>query len=189
MKIDIVEENTDVLAAYGEIPIAFLVEAKLRVAVLDRGLGGIRFEAEQVEKPYIKNYDLHEKPERWPKMWDTSNWGVISALDEGRRVGGAVVAWRTESLRMLEGRENLAVLWDIRVHPDYRRQGIGTMLFTRVVEWARERGCRQLKIETQNINLPACHFYAKQGCILGAVHRRAYLKFPNEVQLFWYLDL
>jgi ribosomal protein S18 acetylase RimI-like enzyme len=187
--VEIIEESTEMLAAYGEIPIAFQVVCKLRVEVLDQGLGGIRFIEEEVEEPYFKNYDLHEKPERWAKMWDVSNWGVLSAFDQGQRIGGAVIAWKTDGLRMLEGRENLAVLWDIRVHPDCRRQGVGTSLFNKVAKWARARECRQLKIETQNINLPACRFYAQQGCTLGAVHRRAYLRYPEEVQLFWYFDL
>lgn len=52
--------------------------------------------------------------------------------------------------------------------------------------WAAARGCRQLKIETQNVNVPACRFYARQGCVLGAINRFAYREFPDEVQLLWY---
>ena len=61
-----------------------------------------------------------------------------------------------------------------------------------IADWARARGCRQLKVETQNINLPACHFYAAQGCRLGAIHRHAYARHPElagETMLLWYLDL
>lgn len=50
--------------------------------------------------------------------------GVLSAFDGPSRVGGAVVAWRTPGADMLEGRDDLAVLWDIRVHPEYRGRGI-----------------------------------------------------------------
>ena len=90
---------------------------------------------------------------------------------------------------MLEGRDDFAVLWDIRVQSDRRGRGVGTALFQRAVSWARERRCRQLKLETQNINVPACRFYANQGCRLGGVHPGVYTDFPNEVQLLWYLDL
>ena len=55
--------------------------------------------------------------------------------------------------------------------------------------WVVARGCRWLKVETQNINVPACRFYAKQGCVLGAIHRFAYPDYPNEAQLLWYKDL
>ena len=115
--------------------------------------------------------------------------GVLSAFDGPSRVGGAVVAWRTPGADMLEGRDDLAVLWDIRVHPEYRGRGIGARLFRRAAGWARDQGCVVLKIETQNINVPACRFYASQGCELRAVHLNAYPELPHEVQLLWYLDL
>ena len=105
------------------------------------------------------------------------------------RLGGAVVAWNTPGVNMLEERDDLAVLWDLRVHPEHRRKGIGAQLFRHAAAWARAKGCRQLKVETQNINVPACKFYAKQGCYLGAVHYGAYPEYPDEAQLLWYLDL
>jgi ribosomal protein S18 acetylase RimI-like enzyme len=42
---------------------------------------------------------------------------------------GAVVVLKTPSLTMLEGRDDLAMLWDIRVSPEARGQGVGTALF------------------------------------------------------------
>jgi hypothetical protein len=44
-------------------------------------------------------------------------------------------------------------------------------------------------IETQNTNVPACHFYTARGCELGAINRFAYPTLPNEIQLLWYKDL
>jgi GNAT superfamily N-acetyltransferase len=66
---------------------------------------------------------------------------------------------------------------------------MGKRLFDHAAAWARAQGCRQLKVETQNINVPACTFYAKQGCALGAVNPGAYPAYPDEVQLLWYLDI
>ena len=77
----------------------------------------------------------------------------------------------------------------MRIDPEYRRRGIATRLFTRAVKWAQQRGCNQLKVETQNVNVPACRFYAGQGCELGAINRHAYRDFPEEVELLWYLDI
>jgi hypothetical protein len=60
------------------------------------------------------------------------------------------------------------------------------------VDWSRERKCTHLKIETQNVNVPACRFYAKQGCRLGAIDRYGYAGHPqvgHETMLIWYLDL
>lgn len=66
---------------------------------------------------------------------------------------------------------------------------MGAALFYAVECWAHARGCTQLKVETQNINLPACRFYQRQGCVLGAVNRFAYPALPGEVQPLWYKAL
>lgn len=88
--------------------------------------------------------------------------------------------------------EGLAVLWDLRVHPDYQRRGVGKQLFETAVAGARAQGCRVLGLETQNVNMPACRFYARQGCTLGAIHRYGYRGIPSvahETMLLWYLEL
>jgi len=193
MGIEVVERGAEVLEGYAEIPIRFRVESVLRVAPIDDGLGGLQMTEARVDKPYVKDYDAMkgEGPTRWPKRFDVSNWGFFLAVDADRLVGGATVAFRSSDVNMLEGRDDLAVLWDIRVHPDRRGEGIGTCLFHEAAEWARARGCRQLKIETQNNNVPACRFYARQGCRLGSIVRRAYDEpdLAHEVMLLWYLDL
>lgn len=90
---------------------------------------------------------------------------------------------------MLEGRTDLAVLWDIRVVPAARGQGVGSALFRAAESWAAANGCSRLKIETQNINVPACRFYARHGCVLEAAHRGIYPNLPDEIQRLWYKDL
>lgn len=193
MGIEVAEHGAEVLEGYAEIPIRFRVESVLRVAPIDGGLGGLQMTEARVDKPYVKDYDAikGEGPTRWTKRFDVSNWGFFLAVDADQLVGGATVAFRTPDVNMLEGRDDLAVLWDIRVHPDRRGQGIGTRLFQQAAEWARARGCRQLKIETQNNNVAACRFYARQGCRLGSIVRRAYDEpdLAHEVMLLWYLDL
>jgi ribosomal protein S18 acetylase RimI-like enzyme len=68
-------------------------------------------------------------------------------------------------------------------------QGVGSALFEAVEAWAVSRNCRQLKIETQNINVAACRFYARHGCVLRTVNPFAYPQLPDEVQMLWYKDL
>jgi GNAT superfamily N-acetyltransferase len=137
--------------------------------------------------PYVKDYDSidGEHPTQWPARFDLSTWGFLSAHVAGRRVGGAAVAFNTPSLDMLDGRSDIAVLWDIRVAPEARGQGIGRALFHAAEAWSRARGCRKLIIETQNVNVPACRFYQRLGCELVAANRLAYPAFPNEIQLIW----
>lgn len=65
----------------------------------------------------------------------------------------------------------------------------GAALFRAAEAWARARRCRQIKVETQNVNVTACRFYARQGCVLTMVDPSAYPGLPGEVQLLWYKDL
>jgi GNAT superfamily N-acetyltransferase len=193
-------ENVGVngLPIYASISIAFWVESLFRIEIVERGLGGFRLSEEKVDPPYLKDYDAAgcdgnpETPLDWPRMFDISNWGIFMAFENEHPVGAAAVALHTAGVNMLEGRQDLAVLWDIRVQPEYRGQGIGRELFRHSAGWARSQGCRQLKIETQNVNVPACRFYASQGCTLGGINRFGYAGCPavaHEAMLLWYLDL
>lgn len=194
MVVRIQEVGPDALPKYKQISIAFEVKSIFRLDLIDGGLGGIKLREEKVVPPYTKDYDAYQDggPERWPKRFDIRNWGIFFALDKTRSLGRAVVAFNTPGVHMLAGRTDLTVLWDLRVHPDFRRIGIGTKLFKYAVNWSRKRGCVQLKIETQNVNVPACRFYAKQGCQLGEINRYGYVgqsEVAHEVLLIWYLDL
>ena len=191
MKVEIADEPLTALEEHARISIAFEVDRVLDVEVLDGGLGGIALSERKLEVAYIKDYDAleGEGPACWARRFDLSNWGLMAARWDGQRVGGAVVAFNTVGVHMLEGRTDLAVLWDIRVSPNARGRGIGSGLFQAAQAWAMKRGCRRLKVETQNINVAACRFYARQGCVLGAIHRFAYHQLPDEIQLLWYKEL
>lgn len=192
MPIHIVREDPKlVLHDYSQMPIAFEVRSQLSVKPVNSGLGGLVLVEEKVSPPYLKDYDQFEadRPTAWNQQWDISNWCVLSAFDGRKRIGGATVAWHTPEVNMLEGRVDLAVLWDIRIDPAYRRRKIGAKLFAEVARWAKSKNCRTLKVETQNNNVAACRFYAAQGCELRAIRMGAYPDLPSETQLLWYLDL
>jgi GNAT superfamily N-acetyltransferase len=193
MSLDIREEALipAALSEHAAIPIAFVVDRVLEVRLLDGGLGGISLTQTAVTDPYVKDYDAIEdaRPQRWPGRFDVSNWGLIGARRDGASVGGAVIACRTPGLHMLGGRDDVAVLWDVRVSPRERGGGIGSALFRAGGDWAEARGCRWLKIETQNVNVPACRFYQKMGCTLGAIDRFAYPGQAAEVRLLWWKAL
>ena len=191
MNLEITEEPITAAVGLTHIPISFQVESVLDLSPRDGGLGGLILSERRLDIPYVKDYDMleDEGPTQWSERFDVSNWGLIVARSDGALVGGAVVAFNTEGISMLEGRRDLAVLWDIRVSPEARGRGIGSALFRAVEAWAEARGCEQLKIETQNINVPACRFYARQGCELGAIDRFAYQGLADEIQLLWYKTL
>jgi GNAT superfamily N-acetyltransferase len=142
MKVDIIEEPTSDLAGYGQVAIAFEVRSVLDVVA---AADDDRYELSErvVDIPYMKDYDAAdgERPTEWPTRFDVSHWGFWAAMQRGRRVGGAAIAFRTPGLSMLEDRQDLAVLWDIRVAPHVRRQGVGSFLLGAVERWA-ETTCR-----------------------------------------------
>ena len=155
-------------------------------------MGGIQLREVEVE-PYIKDYDAlgNNKPIDWPKRFDIASWGLFLVQRNGVPVGGAAVALNTPEISSKQS-SNSAVLWDLRVHPDYRGSGLGKELFQKAVAWAKSKGCTQLRVETQNTNVGACKFYAQQGCKLGEIDRFKYSDDPDvkdEVMLVWYLDL
>jgi len=187
VKID--EESKTFLPEYANIPIAFKVSLIFDVTVTDNDVSRIVLTEHALEHPYLKDYDTIESPVSWPNRFDMTNWAIFAARTEDQVVGGAIVAFDTPGLEMLEDRRDLALLWDLRVSPVVRNQGVGSALFRAAQNWARERGCQRLQVETQNINVPACRFYASQGCAIGSVDRSAYPELADEIQLIWHKDL
>jgi GNAT superfamily N-acetyltransferase len=78
--------------------------------------------------------------------------GRCGGLDTVDRCCIGTASWARG--RSCRGRDDVAVLWDIRVSPRERGRGIGSALFRAAGDWARARGCRWFKIETQNVNVP-----------------------------------
>lgn len=191
MSTEIHEESLADLGAYAAVPISFEVRSVFDLSARDGGLGGFELVERPLSRTFVKDYDSipGNGPLDWPRRFDMSNWGLLSAWADGQRVGGAAIAFRSPGLVMLEGRQDLAVLWDLRVSPHVRQRGVGQALFGEASDWAMVRGCEWLKVETQNVNVPACRFYARQGCVLGAIHRFAYPDLPEEIQLLWYKRL
>ena len=191
MEVETLPVNLETLSEHARIPISFKVSSKIEIQRIGSGLGGLVFKEVSLDPPYIKDYDEEQKPQGWLKIFNVEKWCLIRCLDNGDPVGGAVLVTQTPEVRMLDGRDDLSIVWDIRVLPNYRRLGVGTRLFGEAFRWSKQRGLRQMKVETQNINVPACKFYANQGCRLGEISFHKYItkSCANEVMLVWYLDL
>lgn len=175
---------------YARVPISFEVRSILDVEAPGRGLGGLIMQERSLAAPYVKDYDAGDGgPAQWASRFDLARWGFFSARSGRRWIGAAAIVFDTAGLHMLAGRRDLAVLWDLRIAAEARRHGVGSALFQTAERWAATRGCLQLKVETQNINVPACRFYARMGCVLGGIDRFAYPDLPDEAQLLWYKAL
>ncbi|MCU6713188.1 GNAT family N-acetyltransferase [Paenibacillus sp. J5C_2022] len=189
MEIKILEVNKEELSEYAKIPMVFNVNSKYKLTKLNGGLGGILLN-EVTVKEYFKDMGANERPDEWPLEFDISNWGFFIAYDDRKPVAGLTLVYNTEGVNMLGKRKDISVLWDIRVAPEYKGRGIGKLLISSAKVWSTERGCKQIKIETQNNNVAACKFYAQQGAELREIREYAYSgDFEDEAMLIWYLDL
>ena len=191
MNIEFSEAPISSVAELERVPISFTVDRVCDALPAPNGGGGFVLSERPVEAPYVKNYDAidGEGPTQWADRFDISNWGFIRAQSKAVLIGGAVVAFNTADVVMLEGRRDLAVLWDIRVAPGLRGRGVGSGLVRAAEAWTVSKGCRQFKVETQNTNVPACRFYERRGFVLKTVDRLAYPRLRGEIQLLWCKDL
>lgn len=175
---------------YDTIPMYVDVRTEYQMKRIDNRLGLI-FEEVQVA-PYRKDLSVYERAVEYEEKFDIANWYFYMAFDEDKPIGAMTIAGRTPDLNMLSGRDDACVLWDIRVADNYKHQGIGQRLMDIGIEDARTAGYRQMIIECQNNNVPACHFYRKQGALLSKVDLYAYDSeddCKNEIQFVWTLNL
>ncbi|WP_409250627.1 GNAT family N-acetyltransferase [Bacillus sp. SCS-153A] len=136
----------------------------------------------------MKDYDLLMDchPVSWAKQFDLGTWGLFAAIENDIYVGGVAVAPEMNGFK-----KGAATLWDLRVQPAARNKGIGGQLLEAVIQWSKERGYKTLMVETQNVNTPACNFYAKNGFVLETIDVHGYRDplVEDEIQLLWYMDI
>jgi ribosomal protein S18 acetylase RimI-like enzyme len=185
--LEIIEQipSLEVLADYVTVPISFSGHSRFNASQ-----NGDKWDISEENIPeFFKDYDTLERPTDWFTRFDMSQWSIFSAFQSDVRIGALTVAFNTPGVYVLEGRTDLAVLWDIRIAPEFRNRGVGSLLFEKAVTWSKERGCIELKVETQDINVAACRFYAKMGFELRAVRDNQYPGLPDEIQFLWYRKL
>jgi ribosomal protein S18 acetylase RimI-like enzyme len=189
--VEVSEAPISDLGQLGTISISFVVDRVLDVSTPRNGLGGIVLTERPVAEPYEIDHDSREGegPTRWPKRFDVSDWGLVFAEVDSMKVGGALIAWNTPNLFMLEGRRDIAALWDLRVQPEFRGRRVGSRLVEATETWAAAKGCRSVTIETQNVNVRACEFYARCGYDLRSIDRFAYDDLPEETRLIFRKEL
>ena len=179
------EEPISQLAEQGKIPMAFRVERYLDVTP-SPGARGVLLLKEQVARhPFDKDYDAipGNAPADWPAKFHTASWALLGAYQRDERVGGAVlIPPGTDGVNREPG---VVVLWDLRVVPGKRGDGVGATLFKAAMSWGKGKGLSTLQAETQNINLAACRFYERMGCRLVSADANAYPEFPDEVRMIW----
>lgn len=185
MRVAITEHPASWLEHYARVPSSFLVESRLEATPAPEG--GFFLVEHPVPESWVKDYDATPGygPTAWPRNFDLRSWTFFGAEADGRLVGCAAAVRDAPEIWLLAGRRDLGLLWDIRVLEEARGQGVGGALLGHVERWASRNGCSELLIETQDINVSACRFYARQGCSLASVIAGAYPDFPGEAQFLW----
>src|SRR5437899_3624810 len=74
----------------------------------------------------------------------------------------------------VEEERSVARIEHIIVGRQFRRYGIGSLLLSCASDWARNRGCWAIVLETQNVNYPAIQFYLRNGFEAWSVHQHFY---------------
>ena len=144
MTLTIVEEPLTRLAEYAQVPMGFTVAERFD----EQALAALRYDASvqavAVSPPYWKDYDSYSggHPSGWTGQFELSRWTILAAYDRTRRVGGAVLIVDDPQIDLLRDCPACALLWDLRVAPNARRQGVGSALLEAAEQRARAR-CSQ----------------------------------------------
>ena len=89
---------------------------------------------------------------------DPNSYCLI-AEDTDKAVGYLVASSKEISYR----KSKCAELQNMGVSPDYRSQGIGSMLIQKCLEWAKEQGYQKVYVNAYFGNIDAIKFYKKNG--------------------------
>ena len=174
--MEIVEINQQNIADINKANQPFEIIGKIRPAFID---GVWTYTEEVYEQSYIKAYtkDICD----YAVYINNPDKTVFFAYSGSECIGQIILKrdWNRD-----------AFIEDICVAESARRQGVGTALIQRAIQWAKDSDLKGLALETQDNNLLACRFYAKCGFAIGAVNTMLYRNFDNEeLAVFWYLNI
>lgn len=95
----------------------------------------------------------------------SQNSVFVGAYDAARCVGLAILQ---------EDFFKYMYLYDLKVDPDHRGQGVGRVLIQACQREAVRRGYKGLYTQGQDNNLGACRFYLKMGFEIGGLNTHIY---------------
>lgn len=113
---------------YDKNPMLVNVKSILKLEKIKNGFGGILLKEIPTEE-YIKDLGKYEKVAKYSEKFDITNWAFFMAFDNELPIGAVTVVSKKENVNLLDGRDDISVLWDIRVDDRYKKHGVGTKLF------------------------------------------------------------
>ncbi|MBR3320114.1 GNAT family N-acetyltransferase [Candidatus Saccharibacteria bacterium] len=103
--------------------------------------------------------DKGEIPEEWFKDIIGSPWHDLLVAEEGEKLLGMAAV----SIVMGAGIRKNAYLEDFVVSVESRGKGVGKMLWSEILKWAREKGAKRLEFTCGEGRDAAHVFYHKRG--------------------------
>lgn len=179
--VDIFEVPITMLSHYERIHNGFWVKERV-TRFTPTGI-----ETEFVIPPWYKDYDTEEanRPSSVVRQYDASTWTLVIASRNGKWIGGGLSILGCTEYDLAEHRDDIAIVHDFRVSEDERRKGVGRALWASIEKWGATHGATELRVETQDVNVPACRFYRTMGCKLHSIDQAAYGIGCPETQLIW----
>ncbi len=78
---------------------------------------------------------------------------------------------------------------NIAVHPDFRRQGVGTALLREIARRGKARGVEKLTLEVRPSNVAAQNLYSQLGFVARGRRKRYYSDTGEDALIMWLDDL
>lgn len=93
------------------------------------------------------------------KLLSHPDFHVLVAVD-GDKLAGGLTAYE---LPMYKEDKTDMFLYELGVHPGFRRQGVAKQLIAKLIEICRERNIDELFVDAEADNLPAVKLYGAAG--------------------------
>lgn len=139
--------------------------------------------------PFSIDMTKEESMDLWRDILNEETTEIIVVEDNNKYIGGVITVTHSPKVTMHKGIMLNAILWDIRVHPNFQRQGIASILLNKSIEFSKKMNCNSLLIETQNNNPKAINFYTKNEAYLYEINKGKYESQPSETQLIFKIDI
>ena len=94
------------------------------------------------------------------KLMSNEDYKFISAMHEDKLVGFCSVVVNHD---IVEKQKPILMLWNLRVHPDYRKQNIGKSIMTFIEEFGKSINADFIFLGCDSENQSARKFYNKLG--------------------------